>query len=199
MLLDDEHADAVREITNVAMGQAGELLARTLDRYVHLSIPAVYVLTADRLIEAVAPSAWAQRQVTVVREAFFGVLEGESLTLLEMNGGGDEVLGEGVGLSPHELSLEIANMLTGACLDGIAAQLGYDVGYSPPQVLSRGGSAAQALASTHPETGAELLVIAFDLTVEASVFMSRVVLVLSSDAALLFTAAVERFLLSVGQ
>jgi chemotaxis protein CheC len=194
MHLDEEHEDAVRELTNVAMGQAGDLLAKALDKYVHLSIPVVQVLTPDRLIEAVAPGDWAKRHVTVVREAFFGVLKGESLTLLDMKHGGHDLLGAGMGMSPQEVSLELANMLTGACLDCIGGQLGYDVGYSAPQMVRQGKPAEQALLDTRPESQDELLVITFDLTVEGSAFSSRVVVVLASDAALHFTAAVDRFL-----
>jgi chemotaxis protein CheC len=197
MHLDEEHEDAVRELTNMAMGQAGALLAKAMDRYVHLSIPVVHVLTADRLIEAVAPADWAKRHVTVVREAFFGVLKGESLTLLDMNVDGHDVLGADHGLSRQEVSLELANMMTGACLDSIGGQLGYDVGYSPPQMVRQGKPAEQALMDTRLDSRDELLVITFDLTVEGSAFSSRVVLVLASDAALHFTAAVDRFLAAV--
>jgi chemotaxis protein CheC len=202
MRLDDEHQDAVREITNVAMGQAGAALARTLDTFVQMSIPKVHVLRADRLIDAVAPASWANRRVTVIREAFFGVLKGEALILLdvrESHADAHAMLGDGAQLSPREFSLEIANMLIGACLDSIAAQLGYDVGYSPPQVMGEATSAAESLAATKPDTDVDLLAIAFDLSVDASLFMSRVVLVLASDAALHFTAAIDRFLAKVSE
>ena len=43
-LLTEEQRDCLQEITNVAMGQAGDRLARLLDVFVVLSIPHVSVL-----------------------------------------------------------------------------------------------------------------------------------------------------------
>jgi chemotaxis protein CheC len=197
MQLDADHHDALREIVNVAMGQAGESLAKTLDRFVHLTIPQVFVLDSGRLGDAVAPRGWAEREVTVIREAFFGLLDGEALTLVDLSGGGADLLGTGTDLGPRELALEIANMLVGACLDGISAQLGYVVGYSPPNVICERDPAGKALGRALTPEEPRLLTIAIDFHVDASPWSSRVVLVFAPQAAANITASVARFLAAV--
>jgi chemotaxis protein CheC len=184
MEFDADEQDALREVVNVAMGQAGASLARTLGTFVRLTIPKLYWLSPDRLAErAVAPDGWADRQVTVVREAFFGVINGESLTLIDLSQGGGNILGDDGQLTTREFALEIGNMLVGACLDGISDQLGFVVGYSPPQLICAGTSAVKALADLRPAAGPELLAVAIDFHVDSSLFNSRVVLVFTTRSA----------------
>lgn len=42
--LSEDHRDCIQEVTNVAMGQAGDKLARLLDTFVVLSIPHIAVM-----------------------------------------------------------------------------------------------------------------------------------------------------------
>ncbi len=51
--LSEDQRDCLQEISNVAMGQAGDHLARLLDSFVILSVPHVPILTPAEIAMAV--------------------------------------------------------------------------------------------------------------------------------------------------
>ncbi len=50
--LSEEQRDCLQEVTNVAMGQAGDNLARLLDTFVILSIPHIAIMTPSDIAMA---------------------------------------------------------------------------------------------------------------------------------------------------
>src|SRR5690606_40526646 len=69
-LLTEDQRDCLEEITNVAMGQAGDRLARLLDVFVILSIPHVSVLKPTDIVMAL------QALNRESEEPIFGVCQG---------------------------------------------------------------------------------------------------------------------------
>ena len=134
--------DGCREITNVAMGRAADLLARLLDVFVVLPIPRVAMLESGDLQMTLENIAQRDSVAGVCQGFIGGGVAGEALlilhesshadlaTLLKHEGRLDEA-------SQMELLVDMASILTGACLKGIADQLDVSFSQGHPLVLGR--------------------------------------------------------------
>ncbi|MBD1584090.1 response regulator [Pseudoalteromonas sp. S16_S37] len=140
--LEPELRDIYQELTNVAMGQAGDLLARLLNVFVELPIPNVNVLEVSELhmaLQAIDASA----STSGVCQGFIGGgVSGEALLLLNdssfkevaslMNYHGE--LNDKIEL---ELLMDISNILIGAILTGLSKQLDMSFSQGHPVVLGQ--------------------------------------------------------------
>jgi chemotaxis protein CheY-P-specific phosphatase CheC len=140
--VDSELRDIYQELTNVAMGQAGDLLARLLNVFVELPIPNVNVLEVSELHMALQ-AIDANASTSGVCQGFIGGgVSGEALLLLNdssfkeiaslMNYSGE--LNNKVEL---ELLMDISNILIGAILSGLSRQLDMPFSQGHPVVLGQ--------------------------------------------------------------
>lgn len=131
-----DFSDWCQEIANVAMGRAADLLAQVIDIGVHLSIPRVNLLEQGEL--AMALESASGKTVSVVSQGFIGAgVSGETLLRFAetdvaalarmMNYRGE--FSEGV---ERELLMDVANILVGAFLKGLAEQLDIDFSQGHP-------------------------------------------------------------------
>lgn len=134
--------DSYRELANVAMGRAADLLARLLDVFVLLPIPNVSMLEISDLRMALNQVADEDR-LSAVCQGFIGAgIAGEALLMFNESSFADiaELMhysGEIDDAAQLELLMDIANILLGACLTGIADQLDISFSQSHPVVLGR--------------------------------------------------------------
>ncbi|MBU2971056.1 response regulator [Pseudoalteromonas sp. C2R02] len=140
--IEPEIRDIYQELTNVAMGQAGDLLARLLNVFVKLPIPNVNVLEVSELNMALQ-SIDANASTSGVCQGFIGGgVSGEALILLNdssfkeiaslMNYEGE--VNEKVEL---ELLMDIANILIGSVLSGLSKQLDMPFSQGHPVVMGQ--------------------------------------------------------------
>ncbi len=140
--VDPDVRDIYQELTNVAMGQAGDLLARLLNVFVELPIPNVNILEVSELDMALR-SIDNNASTSGVCQGFIGGgVSGEALLLLNdssfkeiaslMNY--DGVLTDNVEL---ELLMDISNILIGAILTGLSKQLDMSFSQGHPIVLGQ--------------------------------------------------------------
>jgi len=140
--VDPDVRDIYQELTNVAMGQAGDLLARLLNVFVELPIPNVNILEVSELDMALR-SIDNNASTSGVCQGFIGGgVSGEALLLLNdssfkeiaslMNYEG--VLNDNVEL---ELLMDISNILIGAILTGLSKQLDMSFSQGHPIVLGQ--------------------------------------------------------------
>jgi chemotaxis protein CheC len=139
--LTEDQSDALQELSNVAMGRAGESLSNLLDTFVILSVPRVRVVDVSEVADAVAAMDRAPDVVTAVRQAFFPKIRGEAITLFGPEGCRDlaDLMGhEGEldGPKEQELLLDTANILVGAVLNGLGEQMETTFSYTPPSLLA---------------------------------------------------------------
>ncbi len=137
--------DCLQEVVNVAMGQAGDSLARLLGVFVTLSVPRISILAPSDIHHTIGgESVVATRQAFQDGSGKAGCLRGEAITVFGDSSFGElaELLdyddGETGDHAETELLLDVSNVLNGACLTGIADQLGEELIYSAPSVLGRG-------------------------------------------------------------
>lgn len=132
--------DGCQEIANVAMGRAADLLARLLNVFVVMPIPNVNMIETTELRMALNQIGEGEA-VSAVCQGFIGAgIAGEALlmfnessftdiaSLMKFNGEIDDTV-------QLELLMDVASILIGACLKGIADQLDINFSQGHPIVL----------------------------------------------------------------
>lgn len=140
--ISEDHRDALQEITNVAMGQAGDKLARLLDTFVILSIPHIEVMRPSDIAMALH-AIDANESVSGVCQGFIGSgIAGEAMLLFNDTSFHDlaKLLNYDDELdqqAERELLMDTTNVLFGACLKGIAEQIDMEFSFGSPTVLGQ--------------------------------------------------------------
>lgn len=141
-LLDGETRDVLQEVTNVAMGQAGGLLARVLDVFVELPIPNVNLLEVSELSMALQSVEHNEKNSGVCQGFISGGVAGEALLILGDSGFKD--IAKLLKYEGHiddkvqlELLMDIANILIGSVLKGLSEQLDLNFSQGHPVVLGQ--------------------------------------------------------------
>lgn len=134
--------DGYREIANVAMGRAADLLARLLHSFVVMPVPRVSQLDGGDLRMLLAQLA-AQDKSWAVCQGFIGAgLAGEALLVFSESRFEDlaalmKYEDEIDDAARVELVMDMSNVLIGACLQGLAEQLDLGMSQGYPLVLGR--------------------------------------------------------------
>lgn len=143
-LINEDQRDCLQELANVAMGQSADRLARLLDVFVVLSIPNVSILGPEDIamtLQSLQDSADKQQPLSGVCQGFIGGgLAGEAMLIF--NGTDYQSLARMLKYrefdtpeARNELLMDTANVLTGACLHGLAEQLDIQFSFGPPTLL----------------------------------------------------------------
>lgn len=141
IVLSEDHRDCLQEISNVAMGQAGDHLARLLDTFVILSIPHVAVLSPTEI--AMAVQTVNEHNVSGVCQGFIGGgIAGEAMLLFNDTSFKDlaklmEYDEKLTACSEREVLIDATNILVGALLRGIAEQMDIEFSFGPPAILGQ--------------------------------------------------------------
>ncbi|MFT4746539.1 MAG: chemotaxis protein CheY-P-specific phosphatase CheC [Congregibacter sp.] len=138
-----EKLDAYREMANVAMGQAGESLAKLLGEFIDLPIPNVNLITNTELHMAIA-DIQRNESVSAVSQGFISAgINGEALVIFNDSNFSNMVklLKYTDDKSSSSLELEalmdVSNILIGACLRALSEQLHSVFSHNHPIILGR--------------------------------------------------------------
>ena len=181
-----EQADALGELVNVAMGQAGDALSRLLGSFVKLTSPEVVVVRSDEVPERVSRSVAEPEEASAITQAFYNSLRGESVVLFGAEGIRQlmqrlhrdlELEGE----DDTELLLDTGNIVSGAILSSLGNQLQAQFDFSPPSVLGLGRPVEELFGSGARDWG-EALVVDVHFEVEESDFTCLVVLLMPEQS-----------------
>jgi chemotaxis protein CheY-P-specific phosphatase CheC len=138
----DTFIDACQEIANIAMGRAGDSLARFLDVFVELPVPKVNHIELSELIMALQFTE-KESTVSAVCQGFIGPgISGEALLIFNDSSFKNiaELMKHKGDIDEHielELLMDTANILIGACLQGISDQLDINLSQGHPVVLGQ--------------------------------------------------------------
>ena len=150
--LEPDLRDCYQEIANVAMGRAGDLLARLLDVFVVLPIPNVNLIEVSELSMALS-AVEVNTSTSGICQGFIGAgVSGEALLILNDSSFKDiatlmnykEELNES---SELELLMDMANVLIGACLSGVSEQLDMNFSQGHPVVLGQHRKISELIAT----------------------------------------------------
>ena len=134
--------EGYQEVANVAMGRAAELLAKLLDSFVVMPIPVVNMIEVSELRMAIQ-QVDDDDMVSGVCQGFIGAgIAGEALLIFNDSSFSDiadlmKYVGDIDEAVQVELLMDIANILIGACLKGIAEQLDISFSQGHPLVIGR--------------------------------------------------------------
>jgi len=142
LFLEPDMRDCYQEIANVAMGRAGDLLARLLNVFVELPIPNVNFIEVSELTMALKDIESNESTSGICQGFISAGIAGEALLILNdssfkdvaslMNYQYDSDQG-----TELELLMDLANVLIGACLKGLSEQLDIDFSQGHPVVLGQ--------------------------------------------------------------
>jgi chemotaxis protein CheY-P-specific phosphatase CheC len=137
-----EKLDAYRELVNVAMGRAGESLAKQLDEFIDLPIPNVNLIETNELQMAINEIHGNDRVSAVSKGFTSGGINGEALVIFS-----DANVESMARLMNYQQSLnqevqiealmDISNILIGACLNALSDQLSVRFSHTQPIILGR--------------------------------------------------------------
>jgi chemotaxis protein CheC len=140
--LSEDYRDCLQEVTNVAMGQAADRLARLLDTFVLLSIPHIEILSPADIAMALNSINGGDSVSGVCQGFIGGGIAGEAILLFNDTSFADlaRLLKYDHELdqqAERELLMDTTNVLFGACLRGIAEQIDMTFSFGPPMVLGQ--------------------------------------------------------------
>jgi chemotaxis protein CheC len=195
--ISEDQREALQEVANIGMGQAGASIAKVLGEFVELSVPQISAVDAAGIPAALAALA-GDGVASAVRQAFLGELRGEAIVIFSEDSAHDlaellscaDVLD---GPAKRELLLDISNLLVGACLGGIARLLRTTIGFSAPSLLADQVPTSKLLQADEISARCALLVeVRFGL--EQRAFRSHLVMLLPYDALAALRRALDRFI-----
>ena len=135
--------DAYREMANVAMGRAGESLAKLLGEFINLPIPNVNLITNNELHMAIT-DIQRNEQVSAVSKGFVSSgINGEALVIFNESNFASMVKllhydeGQHSGSLELEALMDVSNILIGACLNALSEQLHVTFSHNHPIILGR--------------------------------------------------------------
>ena len=150
---DSEKLDAYRELVNVAMGRAGENLARQLGEFIDLPIPNVNIIENNELHMAFA-EVNRNDSVSAVSKGFVSAgINGEALVIFN-DTDFENIIAllnyDQLSAAPAQLEalMDISNILIGACLNALSEQLNVSFSHSSPIILGRNRELESLLANT---------------------------------------------------
>ena len=150
--LSSDLRDCYQEVANVAMGRAGDLLARLLDVFVELPIPNVNFIEVSELRMALKDIESNESTSGICQGFISAGISGEALLILNDSSFNDVASlmnyqyneDEGTEL---ELLMDLANVLIGACLKGISEQLDINFSQGHPVVLGQHREISELIAN----------------------------------------------------
>lgn len=197
IILSQDQRDALQEIANIGMGQAGASIAEVLDEFVQLSIPRILVVPPKEIAAALAAMV-GETTVSAVRQAFHSSMRGEAIVIYGEHRCNDlaDLMGYERDLdhaTERELLLDVSNILVGACLGGIAQQLDMTIGFSAPSLLADAVPMMKLLNSSDISWKTALLVeVSFSL--EKRSFACHLVMLMPEGEIAALARALDRFL-----
>ncbi|QPG05070.1 response regulator [Salinimonas marina] len=153
--LDPYIRDCYQEITNIAMGRAGDHLARIMNVFVHLPIPNVNLIEASEL-HMMLSDIERHEEVSAVCQGFIGPgIRGEALCILSDSSFDDvakilDVKGPVDDRIQLELLMDAASILIGSCLTGLAEQLDVVFSQGHPVVLGQHRAITDIISANRP-------------------------------------------------
>ncbi len=144
--------DVLQEVSNIAMGRAGDLLGRLLNVFILLPIPNVNTFESSELHMALTNIA-KDNTVSAVTQGFISSgISGEAIVIFHDSNFDDmtKLLKYENMISDHlelEVMNDISNILVGAFLNGLAEQLDIHFSQGQPSVLGQHGKVEDLIKS----------------------------------------------------
>lgn len=197
LAIEEAQRDALAEMVNIGMGQAGDSLARLFNTFIRLSVPRIQLVVPETLNFVLDALCGPDTPVIAVRQAFASCIRGEAVVFYTMGSGDD--LAELVGYADaerDEFLLDITNVLVGACVGGLASQFALELEVAAPSLLGEGTSATKLLDASGMAWSTALLA-EVNFRVESRTFHCHLLTFWPDDSLGALVKAVDNLLASV--
>ena len=135
----EDKLDAVQELSNLAMGRAGESLARLLNKFIGLPVPKVTLIHPNELHMALL-QGYNNEKISAVSKGFVSKgLSGEAVIMFDDKN--SEAISRLLGYTEQtdnngiESLMDIGNIIIGTCLNALSSALNLELSYSSPIIL----------------------------------------------------------------
>lgn len=183
----DDDLDALTETANVAMGRAGAALHEVLGAFVKLSIPEVFPVAVVDVPAAIGKLVTERGDVSATTQSFSGLVTGEVVAVFGETPW--KALAAMIGYDPapgeqgrQGFLLEMATVLTGACLKSLATQLRGELFPTAAALLCQDvpfDRFLERLPASKTENGVRALVLGVKFHVHAEHFGCDLIFVLA--------------------
>ncbi|GAB7125863.1 chemotaxis protein CheC [Silvimonas sp. JCM 19000] len=198
VLLSEDQRDALQEVTNIAMGQAGARLAQILDTFVHLSVPRINITGSAEVTHAIEQMVGSGAAITAIRQSFGGTLHGEAMVVYDEQGcrnladlmGYEDDMGQA---QERELLLDVGNVLVGACLNGVADLLSATLSFSAPTLIAE-HAGVDRLINTQQLTWNYALLVEVRFTLEIRDFTCHLLTLMPEESIVQLKTALDTFM-----
>ena len=177
--------DVYREVTNIAMGQAGEQLGKFLHAPVTLSVPKVQTVNVSKLYKRLLDTDSCNESAAVIQGFIGAGIAGE--TWLFFNDSDFHELSELISLDSRsdeelekEISISISNILIGSCLKSIGNQLDIYFSEGCPTLLGQQLDINELF--TMPKEVQEVLAIDIEFALECNNIDWSLLLLFTEDS-----------------
>lgn len=196
-MLTQDQEEALQEIANIGMGQAGASIADVLGEFVQLSVPRILIVPLEEVPATLARNI-GEKSVSAVRQAFHSSMRGEAIVIFGEQRCIDlaDLMGYEQGLdraAERELLLDVSNMLVGACLGGIAEQLRMTIGFSAPSLMAD-SIFLEALFQTSAVAWNTALLVEVNFSLEKRSFACNLLILMPENEVAHLAKELDRFL-----
>ena len=184
--LDELVRDCYQEVVNVAMGQAGSHLSKIMEVFVKLPIPNVNLIEVSEL-HMMLSDLDQKESTSGVCQGFLGDgISGEALFILSDSSFSDvakilKIQGEIDDQLQLEMLMDLASLLIGTCLSGIAQQLDMQFRQGHPVVLGQHQS-VQELINANKSSWRKTLAIEVSYGLEGFDIHCDLILLFTEDS-----------------
>ena len=200
----EDQRDCLQEVVNVAMGQAGDSLARFLEVFINLSVPRIRLVhQKDLNAELETMVGGADIPVSGVSQGFYQLdtgtgIRGEAIVVFTDSSFKElaDLLAYDQDLTDEaekELLLDITNILNGACLNGVGEQMEAELGFSPPTIMGQHVGVSDLMKLDNPSWDHALLV-EISYTLEDRSFSCSMFLLMPGDSIQVVKSELDRLL-----
>jgi len=204
LALTEDQRDCLQEVVNVAMGQAGDSLARFLEVFIHLSVPRIRLVAKEDLgTELEGLVGGVGSKVSGVSQGFYHIEDGKGIrgeAIVVFNDTSFKELAdllaydeELTDAAEKELLMDVTNVLNGACLNGIGEQIETELAYSPPTILGQHVPISDLLEHEKLSWGHALLV-EISYTLEDRSFNCTMFLLMPGESILVMKEELDKLL-----
>ncbi len=144
--LTDFEKDALREIINLAFGNAAASLADVLGMYVFLNVPVINLMNPNEISSYIEKELNSSTGINIVEQYYIGKIRGIAFLVMSYENSEEilSLLGHSdllklddysVDQLAQETLIEIGNIIIGACVSKLAEVLSDNVIYMPPRYI----------------------------------------------------------------
>lgn len=182
-----DHFDFYKELANISMGRGIDLLSRLMDVFIPMPIPTVSYMTIEQ-VNLLLGSLRDNEEVIPICQGFIGAgIAGELLLtcnrpslpeLLELMDYTDTPTES----TETEIIMDLASVLSGACLNGLTEQIDVALSLGHPRVLGQHVNIRNLLEENISRDWTRTLAIRMSFEVEEDILECNLLLLFTEDS-----------------